>query len=75
MQVTYNGKPLYTFRLDQAPGDAHGANFQDSFSGTTFTWRAVDASGAPGGSGAGTPAPGPSGSSGSLYGSGNVPGY
>jgi len=72
MQVTYNGKPLYTFRLDQAPGDAHGANFQDSFGGTTFTWRAVDASGAQSGSGAGAPAPNPSGS---LYGSGSLPGY
>jgi hypothetical protein len=24
-QLTYNGKPLYTFRLDQAPGQAHTA--------------------------------------------------
>jgi predicted lipoprotein with Yx(FWY)xxD motif len=46
-QLTFNGKPLYTFRLDQAPGQAHGNNFTDHFSGTTFTWHALSASGAP----------------------------
>jgi predicted lipoprotein with Yx(FWY)xxD motif len=57
-QLTYNGKPLYTFRLDTAAGQAHGSNFTDSFSGTSFTWQAVTASGAAGG--AGSPAPSPS---------------
>ena len=28
-QLTYNGKPLYTFRLDTAAGQAHGNNFTD----------------------------------------------
>jgi predicted lipoprotein with Yx(FWY)xxD motif len=28
-QLTYNGKPLYTFRLDYAPGQAHGNNLTD----------------------------------------------
>ena len=46
-QVTYNGKPLYTFRLDSAPGQAHGNNFSDSFGGTKFNWLAVSTSGAP----------------------------
>jgi predicted lipoprotein with Yx(FWY)xxD motif len=50
-QLTYNGKPLYTFRLDQAPGQAHGNDFTDHFGGTTFTWHAVTTSGAPAGTG------------------------
>jgi predicted lipoprotein with Yx(FWY)xxD motif len=57
-QLTYNGRPLYTFRLDTAAGQAHGNNFTDSFNGTTFTWQVVTASGKPGG--AGSPAPAPS---------------
>ena len=44
-QLTYNGKPLYTFRLDQAPGQAHGNDFTDHFGGTTFTWHALTTSG------------------------------
>jgi predicted lipoprotein with Yx(FWY)xxD motif len=40
-QLTYNGAPLYTFRLDQAPGQAHGNNFTDHFGATSFTWHAV----------------------------------
>jgi predicted lipoprotein with Yx(FWY)xxD motif len=54
-QLTYNGKPLYTFRLDKAAGQAHGNNFSDSFGGTSFTWEVVTASGKAGG--AGSPAP------------------
>jgi predicted lipoprotein with Yx(FWY)xxD motif len=57
-QLTYNGKPLYTFRLDTAAGQAHGNNFTDTFSGTSFTWEVVTASGEAGG--AGSPAPSPS---------------
>jgi len=44
-QLTYNGKPLYTFRLDQAPGQAEGNNFTDNFGGTAFTWHAITTSG------------------------------
>jgi predicted lipoprotein with Yx(FWY)xxD motif len=47
-QLTYNGKPLYTFRLDQAPGQAHGNNVNDQFGSASFTWHAVTASGATG---------------------------
>ena len=54
-QLTYNGRPLYTFRLDMAAGQAHGNNFSDSFNGTAFTWQVVTASGKP--AGAGSPAP------------------
>jgi predicted lipoprotein with Yx(FWY)xxD motif len=50
-QLTYNGKPLYTFRLDQAPGQAHGNNFTDHFGAASFTWHAVTTSGAPSGTG------------------------
>jgi predicted lipoprotein with Yx(FWY)xxD motif len=53
-QLTYNGKPLYTFRLDQAPGQAHGNNFTDHFGSASFTWHAITASGTP----AGTAQPG-----------------
>ena len=53
-QLTYNGKPLYTFRLDQAPGQAHGNNFTDHFGSASFTWHAITASG----TSAGTPQPG-----------------
>ena len=60
-QVTYNGMPLYTFKLDTAAGQAHGNNYTDSFDGTTFTWQALTSSGAPAGGNA--PAPAPSASS------------
>jgi len=50
-QLTYNGKPLYTFRLDQVPGQAHGNNFTDHFGAASFTWHAVTTSGAPAGTG------------------------
>ena len=46
IQLTYNGKPLYTFRLDRSPGQDHGNNFHDSFGGTSFTWQAVTTTGA-----------------------------
>src|SRR5215471_8527960 len=46
-QLTYNGTPLYTFRLDQAPGQAHGNNVTDHFGAASFTWHAIAASGMP----------------------------
>jgi predicted lipoprotein with Yx(FWY)xxD motif len=39
VQLTYNGDPLYTFRLDSAPGQARGNDFTDSFSGQSFLWH------------------------------------
>jgi predicted lipoprotein with Yx(FWY)xxD motif len=53
-QVTYNGEPLYTFKLDSGPGQAHGNDFTDSFGGQSFVWHAATASGT-------APAPAPSG--------------
>jgi predicted lipoprotein with Yx(FWY)xxD motif len=46
LQLTYNGDPLYTFRLDSAPGQAHGNNFTDSFGGQAFLWHVATVSGA-----------------------------
>ena len=44
-QVSFNGKPLYTFVQD-SPGQATGNGVMDSFGGTDFTWTAATASGA-----------------------------
>ena len=44
-QLTYNGEPLYTFRLDTAAGQAHGSNFTDHFGSMSFTWHAMTAAG------------------------------
>src|SRR5215475_3805166 len=41
-QLTFNGRPLYTFRLDQGPGELHGSNFSDQFDGRSFTWQVVE---------------------------------
>lgn len=60
-QLTYNGMPLYTFKLDTAAGQANGNNVTDQFNGTTFRWQAVTASGGP--ASGGSPAPAPSYSS------------
>jgi predicted lipoprotein with Yx(FWY)xxD motif len=37
-QVTYNGKLLYSFKLDK-PGKVTGDGFKDAFGGQKFTWR------------------------------------
>jgi predicted lipoprotein with Yx(FWY)xxD motif len=57
-QLTYNGKPLYTFRLDTAAGQAHGNNFTDNFGGTSFTWQVVVSHGTAGGAASPTSSPG-----------------
>ena len=43
-QVTFDGKPLYTFVQD-SPGQATGNGVTDSFGGTSFTWTAAMTSG------------------------------
>jgi predicted lipoprotein with Yx(FWY)xxD motif len=40
-QVTFDGKPLYTFVEDRSPGAVTGNGFEDSFGATSFTWRVV----------------------------------
>jgi predicted lipoprotein with Yx(FWY)xxD motif len=55
MQVTSNGKPLYTFSED-SPGKATGNGFSDDFGGHHFTWHVVS-SGGHASSGGQTPKP------------------
>ena len=43
-QLTFQGKPLYTFKLDNN-GQAKGNNVTDNFSGMSFTWHAATTSG------------------------------
>jgi predicted lipoprotein with Yx(FWY)xxD motif len=40
-QVSYDGKPLYQFKLDTAAGEAKGDSFSDDFGGMHFTWHAA----------------------------------
>jgi predicted lipoprotein with Yx(FWY)xxD motif len=61
-QLTYQGKPLYTFKLDTGPGQHQGNNVTDDFSGTTFRWHAATTT-------ATAPSPAPS-SAGNGYGNG-----
>jgi predicted lipoprotein with Yx(FWY)xxD motif len=44
MQVTVNGRPLYTFSEDST-GKATGDGFKDAFGGHHFTWHVVHAGG------------------------------
>jgi predicted lipoprotein with Yx(FWY)xxD motif len=39
VQVTYQGKPLYTFVEDTNPGSVTGNGFHDEFGGRQFTWH------------------------------------
>ena len=68
-QLTCNGKPLYTFRLDRAPGQANGNDFTDHFGGSTFTWHALTTRGAPARAG------GQQGNPGGYSYQGGTPGY
>lgn len=45
MQVTYNGMPLYTFKLDSGAGDTKGNDFSDTFGSKKFTWFAITTKG------------------------------
>jgi predicted lipoprotein with Yx(FWY)xxD motif len=44
-QVTYQGRLLYTFKLDK-PGNVTGDGLEDAFGGRKFTWRVVHPAGA-----------------------------
>lgn len=50
-QVTFNGRPLYSFVQD-GPGEVTGDGFSDAFDGHQFTWNVVSV--AAGGSSPGT---------------------
>jgi predicted lipoprotein with Yx(FWY)xxD motif len=65
-QVTYGGKPLYTFVQD-SPGQATGNGAMDSFGGTSFTWTAAMSGGTPASSSSSSSSTG-TGSSGGGYG-------
>lgn len=41
LQVTYDGMPLYTFKLDDEPGDTKGNDLTDVFKGKTYAWHAM----------------------------------
>lgn len=45
MQVTLNGRPLYTFSFDHSAGEVNGDGTKDSFDGTDFTWHVATPSG------------------------------
>lgn len=64
-QVTFDGKPLYSFVQD-SPGQATGDGFGDSFGGTDFVWTAASvSSGSASTGGAGTTTSSDSGGGGS----------
>jgi predicted lipoprotein with Yx(FWY)xxD motif len=44
-QVTFDGKPLYTFKLDTSSGMTKGDGLTDDFDGTTFDWHAATVDG------------------------------
>jgi predicted lipoprotein with Yx(FWY)xxD motif len=70
MQITANGKPLYTFSED-SPGKATGNGFTDDFGGHHFTWNIVHpdgSTGRPGGPGDAASTPSSSGGTGGNYG-------
>jgi predicted lipoprotein with Yx(FWY)xxD motif len=63
LQLTYNQKPLYTFYLDKAAGDAKGYGFVD----LGGTWGVVSLASAPPASSPVPPAPTSSSSGGYKY--------
>jgi predicted lipoprotein with Yx(FWY)xxD motif len=65
MQLTANGRPLYTFSED-SPGKATGNGFTDDFGGHHFTWHVVQSGGKTSSASGGTA--GSSGQSSSGYG-------
>lgn len=66
-QVTFGGKPLYSFVEDQ-PGQVTGNGFSDSFGGTHFVWTAATtAGGSTGSSPPATTTQQSGGSGGSMY--------
>ena len=74
MQVTYNGKPLYSFTQDQA-GQVTGDGFKDAFGGQQFTWHVVTVGNSGGTSGGTAGGSGGSSSNGGGSYSGGGSGY
>ena len=67
MQVTFDGKPLYSF-TQEGPGEVTGDGFKDTFDGTNFTWHVVTPTGVSSGGGSGSGSSSSSSGSGSGYG-------
>lgn len=44
-QVTFDGHPLYTFKLDTSAGMTSGDGVSDSFGGTKFSWHTMTTAG------------------------------
>jgi len=60
-QVTFDGKPLYSF-TEESAGEVTGDGFEDDFDGTHFVWRVVTPTGvSPSGSSSGDSDTGDSG--------------
>jgi predicted lipoprotein with Yx(FWY)xxD motif len=59
-QVTFDGKPLYTFVEDNSPKTVNGNGAADQFGGEHFNWKVVSV-------GKTTPSSGGSGGSGGYY--------
>ena len=66
-QVTYGGKPLYTFVQD-SPGQVTGNGFTDNFGGTSFTWTVASSGQMPSSSNSTSTSSGSSSSGGGGYG-------
>jgi predicted lipoprotein with Yx(FWY)xxD motif len=66
-QVTWGGKPLYTFVQD-SPGQVTGNGFSDQFNGTSFTWTVASAGPVSSGSSGTSTSSGSSSSGGGGYG-------
>lgn len=67
LQVTYNGMPLYTFKLDKAARDTKGNDFSDNFGGNTFTWYAMTPKGSTDSDSDSTPSSSPTSGGGYNY--------
>jgi predicted lipoprotein with Yx(FWY)xxD motif len=66
MQVTFDGKPLYTF-VEDSPGQATGDGFSDQFGGTHFVWTAARSGGSGGQAGSAPTTTSSSSSGGGMY--------
>ncbi len=67
-QVTFDGKPLYTFSFDRSAGQVNGNGVSDSFDATDFTWHAATPAGTAPASGPSSPSSSSSSSGHSGYG-------
>ena len=67
-QVTFDGRPLYTFAEDTKAGSVSGNGVSDSFGGKSFTWHVASTGKVAAGSSGGSSNTGSTSSSGGGYG-------